>query len=91
MNKETITYKVDEYTITLHRGSEESEEMKQRRMAMYAIWIFNMSMKPMVQYFEKYYPELQPEVCNILKKAESKILKDNLLVDEFKQCFDNIK
>ena len=37
MNKETMTFKVDEYTITLHRGPEESKEMEQKRMAMYAI------------------------------------------------------
>ena len=70
MNKETMTFKVEEYTIILHRGPEESKEMEQQRMALYATWIFNMSMKPMVQYFEKYYPKLQPVVCNILKKAE---------------------
>ena len=43
-----------------------------------------MIMKPMVKYFEKYYPELQPEVCNILKKGESKMLNGNLLIDEIK-------
>ena len=51
---------------------------------MYATWIFNMSMKPMAKHFEKYCPELQPEVCNILKKAESKMLNGNLLIDEIK-------
>ena len=70
MNKTTITLKVDDYTIILHRGEEEPKEMEQKRMAMYATWIFNMSMKPMVKYFEEYCPELQPEVCNILKKGE---------------------
>ena len=84
MNKTTITLKVDDYTIILHRGPEEPKEMEQKRMAMYATWIFNMSMKPMVKYFEKYYPELQPVVCNILKKAESKMLNGNLLIDEIK-------
>lgn len=84
MNKEAMTFKVEEYTITIHRGPEESKEMEQKRMAMYATWIFNMSMKPMVKYFEKYYPELQPEVCNILKKGESKMLNVNLLIDEIK-------
>ena len=79
MKKETMTFKVDEYTITVHRGPEESKEMEQKRMVLYATWIFNMSMKPMVKYFEEYYPELQPEVCNILKKAESKILNGEIL------------
>ena len=84
MNKKTISFKVDDFTITLHRGEEEPKEIQQKRMATYATWIFNMSMKQMVKYFEKYYPELQPEVCNILKKGESKMLNGNLLIDEIK-------
>ena len=36
MNKETITFKVEEYTITIHRGPEESKEIEQKRMALYA-------------------------------------------------------
>ena len=75
MNKETMTFKVDEYTITLHRGSEESKEIEQKRMALYAC-LSNFVKKQIVKYFEEYCPELQPEVCNILKKAESKILKE---------------
>ena len=35
MNKKSLSLKVDEYTIYLHRGQEESEEMKQKRMALY--------------------------------------------------------
>ena len=84
MNKKTISFKVDDFTITLHKGEEEPKEIQQKRMAMYATWIFNMSMKPMVKYFEKYYPELQPELSNILKKGESKMLNGNLLIDEIK-------
>ena len=43
MNKTTITLKVDDYTIILHRGPEEPKEMEQKRMARYvklayAIW-----------------------------------------------------
>jgi hypothetical protein len=83
MNKATITLKVDDYTIILHRGPEEPKEMEQKRMAMYATWIFNMSMKPMVKYFEKYYPELQPVVCSILKKAESKMLNGKNKIESF--------
>ena len=75
MNKETMTFKVDEYTITLHRGSEESKEIEQKRMALY-VCLSNFVKKQIVKYFEEYCPELQPEVCNILKKAESKILKE---------------
>ena len=35
MNKKSLSLKVDEYTIHLHRGQEESEETKQKRMALY--------------------------------------------------------
>ena len=77
MNKETMTSKVDEYTITLHRGPEEPKEMEQKRMAKYAC-LSNFVKKQIVKYFEEYCPELQPEVCNILKKAESKILNGKI-------------
>jgi len=77
MNKKTISFKVDDFTITLHRGKEEPEEIAQERMARYVTCLYSMIMKPMVKYFEKYYPKLQPVVCNILKKAESKILNGN--------------
>ena len=30
MNKKNLSLKVDKYTIHLHRGQEESEEMKQK-------------------------------------------------------------
>ena len=52
--------------------------MEQQRMALYATWIFNTSMKPMVQYFEKYYPELQPKVRNILKKGKIELLNGKM-------------
>ena len=42
MNKKNLSLKVDEYTIYLHRGQEESEEMKQKRMALY-VCSFNCS------------------------------------------------
>ena len=79
MNKTTITLKVDDYTIILHRGEEELKEIEQKRMARYVTCLCNMAIKLMVKYFEKYYPELQPEVSNILKKAESKILNGKIL------------
>ena len=61
------------YTITLHRDEEESKEMEQKRMALYATCLSNFVKKQMVKYFEEYCPELQSEVCNILKKGESKM------------------
>jgi len=79
MNKETMTSKVDEYTITLHRGSEEPKEMEQKQMAKYATCMFNMKMKPLIKHLKEYYPELQPNVSNILKKGESKLLNGKIL------------
>lgn len=29
-----MTFKIEDYTITLHRGEEESKEMEQKRMAL---------------------------------------------------------
>ena len=52
MNKTTITLKVDDYTIILHRGEEESKEIAQTRLARYITCLYNMIMKPMVKYFE---------------------------------------
>lgn len=34
-----------------------------------------MAIKLMAKHFEEYCSELQPEVCNILKKAESKAIQ----------------
>lgn len=68
MNKTTITLKVDDYTIILHRWQEETEEMEQKRMALYVICLFNMMMKPMVEYYEEYHPERQTKVENIIQK-----------------------
>ena len=42
-------------------------------MALYATCLSNFVKKQMVKYFEEYCPELQSEVCNILKKGESKM------------------
>ena len=72
MNKETISFKMDDYTITLHRGEEEPEEIAQKRLARYITCLYNMIMKQMAKHFEEYCPELQPEVCNILKRLKVK-------------------
>lgn len=68
MNKTTITLKVDNYTIILHRGEEELKEIEQNRIALYVIYLFNMMMKPMVEYYEEYHPERQTKVENIIQK-----------------------
>ena len=56
MNKKTITFKVDKYTVFLHRGPEEPKEIEQKRMDLYVTCLFNMMMKPMVEYYEEYHP-----------------------------------
>ena len=48
MSKNTMTFKIEDYTITLHRGEEESKEMEQKRMALYATWLTNVARKQMV-------------------------------------------
>ena len=70
MSKNTMTFKIEDYTITLHRGEEESKEMEQKRMALYATWLTNVARKQILKYFEKYCPELQPVINNVLKKSE---------------------
>ena len=68
MNKKTITFKVDKYTVFLHRGPEEPKEIEQKRMDLYVTCLFNMMMKPMVEYYEEYHPELKTDVENIIQK-----------------------
>ena len=74
MNKKSLSLKVDEYTIHLHRGQEESEEMEQKRMAMYIACLRKIALRPMRKYFEEYYPELLPKVSDILQRREDKLL-----------------
>lgn len=61
MNKETISFKMEDYTITLHRDEEESKETEQKRMALYATCLANFVKKQMVKYFKEYCLELQSE------------------------------
>ena len=68
MNKKTFSFKADDFTITLHRGEEELEEIAQERMARYVTCLYNMIMKPMVEYYEEYHPELKTKVKNIIQK-----------------------
>lgn len=78
MNKETMTFKVEEYTITLHRGPEESKEMEQKRMARYVTYLCNMAIKLMAKHFEEYCPELKNDVENIIQKHIFNIHKKHL-------------
>ena len=68
MNKKTISFKADDFTITLHRGEEEPKEIEQKRMALYVTCLYNLMMKPMVEYYEEYHPELKTDVENIIQK-----------------------
>ena len=70
MNKKNLSLKVDKYTIYLHREQEESEEMKQKRMALYATWLTNVTRKQMVKYFEEYCKKnLNHLSANLVKNA----------------------
>ena len=68
MNKNTMTFKVEEYTITLHRGEEESEEMKQKRMALLISYLCDIALRPLIKCLKDNFQELQLEVENIIQK-----------------------
>ena len=68
MNKKTNSFKTDDFTITLHKGEEEPEEIEQERMARYVTCLYSMRMKPMVECYEEYYPERQTKAENIIQK-----------------------
>ena len=53
--------------------------MSQINPTKYATCMFNMKMKPLIKHLKEYYPELQPNVSNILKKGESKLLNGKIL------------
>jgi len=48
MNKKNLSLKVDEYTIHLYRGQEESEEMKQKRMALFISSLCDIALRPLI-------------------------------------------
>ena len=67
MNKTTITLKVDDYTIILHRGQEETEEMEQKRMAVLISYLCDIALRPLVKCLKENYPELQIDIDCIKK------------------------
>ena len=67
MNKKSLDLKVDEYTIHLYRGQEETEEMEQKRMAMYIACLCNVALRPLVKCLKENYPELQIDIDSIKK------------------------
>ena len=58
MNKETISFKMEDYTITLCRGEEESEEMEQKRMALLISYLCDIALRPLVKCLKENYPKL---------------------------------
>ena len=62
MNKKKLSFKVDGYTITLHRGPEESEEMEQKRMALYTDCLSKAMRGIVVKYLKGYMPEQQFDI-----------------------------
>ena len=67
MNKKSLNLKVDGYTIHLHRGQEETEEMQQKRMAMYIACLRNTALQPLIKCLKENYPEWQIDIDNIKK------------------------
>ena len=62
MNEKSLSLKVDEYTITLHRGPEETEEMKQKRMALYTDCLSKAMRGIAAKHLKGYMPEQQFDI-----------------------------
>ena len=58
MNKKSLSLKVDEYTITLHRDEEESKEMEQKRMALLISYLCDIALRPLIKCLKENYPKL---------------------------------
>ena len=58
MNKKNLSLKVDKYTIHLYRGQEESEEMEQKRMALFISSLCDIALRPLVKCLKENYPKL---------------------------------
>ena len=66
MNKKNLSLKVDEYTIHLHRGPEETEEMKQKRMALYTDCLSKAMRGIVAKHLKGYMTEQQFDIKNIM-------------------------
>lgn len=62
MNKKSLSLKVDGYTITIHRGPEETEEMKQKRMALYTDCLSKAMRGIVAKHLKGYMPEQQFDI-----------------------------
>ena len=59
---------MDGYTITIYRGPEESEEIEQKRMALFISSLCDIALLPLVKCLKDNFQELQLEVENIIQK-----------------------
>ena len=62
MNKKNLSLKVDSYTIIIYREPEKTEEMKQKRMALYTD-CFSKAMRGIVaKHLKRYMLEQQFDI-----------------------------
>ena len=66
MNKKSLSLKVDGYTITIHRRPEESEEMEQKRIALYTDCLSKAMRGIVAKHLKGYMPEQQFDIKNIM-------------------------
>ena len=66
MNKKNLSLKVDGYTITIYRGPEETEDLKQKRMALYTDCLSKAMRGIVAKHLKGYMPEQQFDIKNIM-------------------------
>ena len=66
MNKKNLSLKVDGYTITIYRGPEETEDMKQKRMALYTDCLCKAMRGIVAKHLKGYMLEQQFDIKNIM-------------------------
>ena len=57
---------MDGYTITIYRGPEETEDMKQKRMALYTDCLSKAMRGIVAKHLKGYMPEQQFDIKNIM-------------------------
>ena len=68
MNKKNLSLKVDGYTITIYRGPEETEEIGQKRMALYTDCLSKAMRGIVAKHLKGYMPEQQFDIKNIMQE-----------------------
>ena len=66
MNKKNLSLKVNGYTITIYRVPEETEDMKQKRMALYTDCLSKAMRGIVAKHLKGYMPEQQFDIKNIM-------------------------